>query len=266
MKEIIKSQLYETVKSKSVWIIALVIACFAGSECCARLEFVEGEDVYTGTMAMGLSMDLYAVAFFTFVIASFMCRDYKNRTINHDILSGYSRKQVFFGRMIPAYVIGSVAAFIYIYPAVISQTIKYGWGSDVTALSMVLRNIMFLLLLFRMAGETALLSVVIKRTWIVYGVLLLFGYAQQSAFIFILSHYEQLKFLWYLWLLSGSGGPSLILSPGYEEVFNDAGEVVKQFEQVLSMQDTLVSVLSSILIGTLCLYIAFRLFEKRDMD
>lgn len=265
MKEIIKSQLYETVKSKSVWIAALVIAYFAGLECCARLEFEGGENVCTGTMAMGLTMDLYAVAFFTFIIAAFMCRDYKNRTINHDILWGYSRKQVFFGRMIPAYVIGSVASFIYIYPAVIYQTIKYGWGSDVTALSMVLRNITFLLLLFRLTGEIALLSVVIKRTWIVYGILLLFGSAQQRAVfsIVINGYYEKYK---YLWLLSGSAGSQLILTPGYEEVFNDAGEIVKQFEQILPMQAILVSVLSSILIGTLCLYAAFSLFSKRDMD
>lgn len=267
MKRIIKSQLYETVVDKSIGIAALVFACFVGMEWYAEWEYfinTAGEDIYTGTNALNTSMNSHAVMFFVFVITSFICRDYKNKTLYCDILAGYKRKQVFFGRIIPGFVIGVIGTLILTYANVVYYTIVNGWGSDITAVSMLVRIGMFVLLLFRLTGEVALFSVLVKRTTIVYIVSLIIGYVEEQAILFTVVQGDD-NIIKYGWMLGGFAS-SVIVEPGYESVFDETGEIVKSFEQIPPLLTTMASVLSSVLIGGICLYVAYRIFKKQDMN
>lgn len=224
MKRIIKSQLYETVVDKSIGIAALVFAFFVGMEWYVEWNTAE-EGIYTGTNALNTSMNGLAVMFFVFVIASFICRDYINKTLYCDILAGYKRKQVFFGRIIPGFVIGVIGALILTYTNVVYYTFVNGWGSNITAVSMLVRIGMFVLLMFRLTGEVALLSVLVKRTTIVYIVSLIIGYVEGQAILITVVQGDD-NIIKYGWILGGFAS-RVIVEPGYESVFDEAGEIVK---------------------------------------
>jgi len=258
MNNIVKSQLYQTVVDKSIWVIAVVCACFAGMEWSSI-----SEDMVNAAESLNHFISCMGVAFFVFVIASFLCRDYSNKTLYCDILAGYPRWQVFFGRILPAFVIGVIGAFLIAFTCVVYSIVE-GLEFGLSAGAMLARIGTFLLLLFRLAGEVALLCVLVKRTGIVYIIALLIGYVENRAVLItvVAGNAVLLKRGWLL----GGFAPGFIIAPGQEKIFNEAGEIVTQYEQILPLPVTLGSILTSVMIGGVCLYAAYRIFFKQDMN
>ena len=97
----------------------------------------------TGTLALGNENLMTGIIFFMFMVAWGMCRDCRNKTMFLDITSGHSRNKVFFGRLIPAAVIGIIGLIIIYCPCIIYFTAVNGWGSDVKAWHVLIRIFIF---------------------------------------------------------------------------------------------------------------------------
>lgn len=264
MKEIIKSQWYQTIVDKTMWIACVVFMILAGW--IFLLEIEAGQmhgDKMTGTLALGNENLMTGIIFFMFMVAWGMCRDCRNKTMFLDITSGHSRNKVFFGRLIPTAVIGIIGLIIIYCPCIIYFTAVNGWGSDVKAWHVLIRIFIFLLFLFRIAAESVLLSVLIRRTLVVYILTLFIGAAEFHAILMTVVRGQ--LFLLKKGIFIGGFAYNLIMAPGVEDAFNDAGEVVKRYEHILSVDVMLSSVISSIVIGGICIALAYHIFKKRDM-
>ncbi len=259
MRGIMKSQLYETKGSWSFWILCLITTVMTIVEWIEGPSYYMGSTPYTGMVALGNGDQTIPMYFFCFVIASFMCRDWKNKTMYLDVLSGYSRKEVFFGRVIPAFAIGVLAMLILTYGGAIAYSTINGWGPGASIGSILIVMLEFLILLFRLMGEMVLLSVIFKRTSIVVIAVLILDYLE---FYIFLAAMGAIRNPWYLGLFITKQWTA----PSPMEIFDDAGEVLQIFTYGDVSSGDGVIMLSSFLIGAICLLLAYRMFSKKQLS
>lgn len=259
MKGIIKSQLYETKVTLSMWIAIVVAFSLVIMEWIGTVEYYAGSGPLTGTVMLGeTDASLISIYLFCFIIAHFMCRDWKNKTIYLDVLSGYSRKEVFFGRLIPAFVIGVIAVLVLTYGHVVCQSIVGGWGSNLTLADIAINVLVYVLMLFRLTGELALFSMIIKRTSVVVILFLILDYME---FFFIVLGGAPIEFPWFFGMFLSHG----ITAPSVNEAFNEAGEIVQVYS-FGTLQDNMIMMVSSAVIGAVGLLIAYRMFRKKQLS
>ena len=258
MKGIIRSQLYETKVTLSMWIVALIAFVMTFMDWKCAVEEYTGTGLYTGVEALSETCNhTMAIYFLCFTIAHFVCRNWKNKTLYQDVLAGYSRKQVFFGRVIPAFVIGVTGALVLTYGDVVFHTIVHGWGSDVSVGAVFMDLINYVLLLFRLMAEVVLLSVVLKRTSVVFILCLIVDYMEFSI---IIMGGKPLQFPW----VCGMFFSKSVTIPETSEVFNEAGEIVQAYS-FGTMGEYMILMGSSLIIGGICLFAAYRIFKKKQM-
>ncbi len=109
---------------------------------------------------------------FLYVFTAQACgADFLDKTCNYEIMSGHTRREVYFGRVIPTLVIGVLGVMTLIaVPAAVEVFMLGGWGDKVSLSDMLLR---FLLLMFPMARivcEYIMLTFLIKKSYIVMGI------------------------------------------------------------------------------------------------
>lgn len=259
MKGIIKSQLYETKVTLSMWIAIVVTFSLVIMEWMETVEYYAESGPLTGTAMLGeTDASLISIYLFCFIIAHFMCRDWKNKTMYLDVLSGYSRREVFFGRLIPAFVIGVIVVFVLTYGHVVCQSIVGGWGSNLTMADMTINVLVYVLMLFRLTGELALFSMIIKRTSIVVILFLIIDYME---FFFIVLGGTPIEFPWFFGMFLSRG----ITSPEVNEAFNEAGGIVQVYS-FGSIQDNMLMMVSSVVIGVVGLLVAYQMFKKKQLS
>lgn len=259
MKGIIKSQLYETKGSWAFWIAGLLTFVMALIDWIEGPNFYVGEGPYTGMAALANSDHSIPMYFFCFVIASFMCRDWKNKTMYLDVLSGYSRREVFFGRVIPAFLIGVIATLLFSYGGACCYSMVNGWGLGVDIETFFVVMLQYILLLFRLMGEMVLLSILVKRTSIVVIAVLILDYLE---FTILIAGMGVIKNPWYFGLLITKQW----VCPEPMEILTNEGELLQIYSYgALSFEDGMVMV-SSFVIGGICLLAAYRMFAKKQLS
>ncbi len=171
MKNIIKSQLFQLRKNKYIPIVMIVIMVVAG-----LLAFlVSGTSMGISESETNLSStdhyigcNLYSTVYFIMVIpflaVGLICgSDFTDKTINYELMQGHSRGQIYFGRAIIAIAASFLAAFLMLASSVITNTIFYGWGTQISVFDAVWRLLMFALPVFRLTCLAIFLTAVVKK-------------------------------------------------------------------------------------------------------
>lgn len=169
MWNIIRSQFYQLRRDIIVW--ALVIGALAatfilhldafdakltGSETLAAMN----EPV---TLSIMLSMLVMMV-----IVANVMGKDFLDKTLNYEVLSGHTRTEVLFGRLIVATITGVFCSFLIIIGAPMVLTAINGWGNTMELQGVLIRYGLIFVTLFRITWELAFLTMLSKNPYVTY--------------------------------------------------------------------------------------------------
>ena len=186
MWNIVKAQYYQLKRDKVLYIMAVMMLLFCG------FNFFDmhwgATEAVTGSLCVaqsGFMMVVYCIIFFMVVtIADVVGNDFLDKTVNYEILSGHSRKQVFFGRVIPAVLHGVLGTFclVIVYPVI--ATILNGWGTSMDLKGVVIRHVLLLFVLFRIACEYSLVAIITKNTYATYLIGFILSFEQMMVLMF----------------------------------------------------------------------------------
>lgn len=166
MKGIVRSQLYQLVVDKAIFLILII---WGVSEIFNYVDMLTHEnlDKYSSGELWILWVDVNFI-FVMLIAALVMTKDFVDQTINYDILAGNTRWNIFFGRFMTAVFLCEAAVLVDMwFPSLIHLT-RYEWGTNFPLSGALMRTLFMMLAVFRCCGETALLTMLFRRKGIVY--------------------------------------------------------------------------------------------------
>ena len=128
MWNVIRAQIYQLRRDVLAWGVSfLALACTFIINLDSFDEKATGSQVFT---VMGDNMNIiFGFLVLMIIVANVMGKDYMDKTINYEILSGHTRKDVFFGRLIVATTVGVLCSFLVIIAVPVVLTLMHGWGN-----------------------------------------------------------------------------------------------------------------------------------------
>lgn len=258
MWNIIKSQWYQLIRDKRVRSTFIVTLLFNGAVTFANMDTF-GEDMQGGliTADLGSFYGIMGLVFMLGTIAFGMVTDFMDKTLNYEILSGHSRKEVLFGRFIVAALAGSIGAIVVMIFFPCALTAVFGWGSMPESGDVFRRYVLAFVMLLRIACELAFISVIVKNSYVVIFV----GYIVGSMQFMLLLLRTVLPNMEFLFQILSVCRCSELLS--FEAYRNELGQITGMAS--LEGQDVLITIAGAVIIGTAAVVAAYAYFKRDDL-
>lgn len=134
------------------------------------VSYLTQDDASGFSRLIAASPQILLVLHFGFMginIGWFAGGDMKDKVINYEILQGHSRLRIFLARTLPAIFL---ASFIFLFQELLALVIPsavFGWGDVISYHGVILRILLTLLPALRMAAFLALLTFVVKNSYVI---------------------------------------------------------------------------------------------------
>lgn len=264
MQNIIKALNYQTRRDNFTYIMLVIAIAAMVLVFGMNLSSVPFEELTGGTLSVNMSdAGFFAFSIFCVLLPARICGwDFNDKTINYELLTGHSKKHIFFGRVIVSllWVMGLCAATL-ILP-ILFCTVVNGWGPNISASGTAMRFAMLIFPVFRAVCEMILVTFLLRNCygamilgWLGYEFSLVISMAPKDFF------YSDLD----ISLLFSSSTLTNILTFSNYKLGYVNGEDVQVFETALSDLHFYGTIGTSLGVGCLCLAAAYLLFKKRDM-
>lgn len=215
----------------------------------------------------GMYFAQYATAYplvFVMVFVALIPRisgwDVTDRTMNYEVLSGHSRKEVYFARVFVSLFWAMLAGFVMMVLPQLLLALFHGWGENVSFADVVLRYLLVLFPLFRLACELIFLTFVLKNC---YGAMLI-GWIGFDAAMIGCMLYKELTDQALGAQLAVSNLIQLFTLDNYQLKYIN-GEDVPVFDSALGVSVIESSILMSLLAAFVCLGLGYAVFRKKDL-
>ena len=260
MKNIIKTQLIQIRKDRicRFIFIGILVVMFAIVWMLVDMMAEGPQEVTGGKQAVILiSMTTVLAQFFMYLFTAQACGiDFMDKTMNYEILSGHTRREVFFGRVIPTLIIGTVGTmFLIALPIVAEVILMGGWGDKVNFTDMLLRYLLMAFPIARIICEFILLTFIIKNPYIVMGIsyvaCIILGMnvpaTRDHCFVLGMTNINKITAI-EQWTSFGLGGDLHYI-----------------YETGLSADFVVPTILVSVIIGGIALLLGYTFFKNDDM-
>ncbi|MCM1288231.1 MAG: ABC transporter permease [Clostridium sp.] len=260
MKHIIKAQLYQIRKTKFSFLIFIAIAFMNLIMYFGELDY-ENYKMSAGKYIADMSVDMLSTAvIFAIVFTGYVCGgDFIDKTSNYELMSGHTRRQVYFARAIVSIIVGTIGTAILAILPIIFGSVGYGWGTELAVGEVLRRFGLAMLVVMRMICEFVFLTYVVKNPYITMaGGYMVFMLAQlisegmlngDSVFLGVTCFNKLGSFeSWYTYSLGNTT------------------DMIMIYDATLSAGDIASVVVSSIGIGSLFLWLGYQFFAKDDMN
>lgn len=259
MNNIIKAQLIQLRKDKIVRFIFLGVLAVTLIMVVMITNTNSGDFIVTGgeQALMLFTMTQLVAQFFLYLFTAQACGvDFTDKTVNYEIMSGHTRREVFFGRVIPTLVIGTVGTMILIAaPVVANVIILGGWGDKVSLTDMILRFLLMAFPIARLMCEYIFLIFIIKNPYIVMGI---------SYLLCMILGINVPATRDHCFVLGISNMNALTVIKQWHS-FGLSGDLFYIYETGLTADFVLPTIIVSVAIGAVALLLGYTFFKNDDM-
>ncbi|MGN1341429.1 MAG: hypothetical protein ACI4WS_14140 [Oscillospiraceae bacterium] len=257
MWNIIRAQNYQT-RSDIVTVAALIFisALTVISPVFNAIPFSE----LTGS-EYALNFEKAFLLYILLIVTTRVCGwDQSDKTINYELLAGHKKSEIYFGRIITSFIWVGAASVVLLFVPMAACAMINGWGDRADFSEIMLRFLMLLLPLFRIACECILLTFLVRNGGLgtVLGFVLLDISAMISSFMMM---EEEVDCPWIL----GTLNFMVLSSPSDYSYGYVNGEDVVIYDASIDPSLVVGTAAASVLVGAACLIIGFVYFRKSDM-
>ncbi|MCR5121920.1 MAG: hypothetical protein K6B74_05820 [Ruminococcus sp.] len=171
MKNIMKSQIYQLVRNRSLR--ALVLATIGLSVFTGAIGKIEGgkdmnaSDYIVGTLSIVIAM----AQFITAIITGIVCADdFNDKTSNYELTSGRLRSQSYAARAIISVILSCIVSVLMIVLMIVTSLMLYPHGSSLNDSALVQRVLLMIPIFIRLSCFFVLISYIVKKPIAVFGV------------------------------------------------------------------------------------------------
>lgn len=229
----------------------LLDAPFSLSELSGDLCVVYGSQIWFIALSMVIVL----------LMPRLLAWDMTDKTINYEVMTGYSRTKVYLSRAIVS-ILWSVGVTMLLLLGVIGFfTFLNGWGNHMDAANTMKRILLLVFPLFRFACEVLLLTMLLKNCY----VSMVIGFVLNETSMVIAMICEDFFGKTKRLGLAMMTCMELLDFTNYKFVYI-GGEDVAVYETAIESSYVMSSIGVSLLVGVICLGIGYIVFRKRDMD
>lgn len=259
MKNIMKAQLLQLKKDRicrfifiGILVVMFMLVYMITNMASGDIEITGGEHA----VMLATMMQLLA-QFFMYLFTAQACGvDFTDKTMNYEIMAGHTRRQVYFGRVIPTLIIGTLVTLLLIaVPIAADVIIMGGWGDKVNFADMLLRYLLMAFPVARTICEFIFLTFIIKNPYIVMGIsyvaciVLGMNVPTTTDHCFVL----------------GMTNINAITVINEWQSFGLGGDLHYIYETGLSADFVVPTILVSVIIGGIALLLGYTFFKNDDM-
>lgn len=258
MLNIMKSQVYQLLRDKLMWMIIIVVFLMSIFSSMEHFDLQTTGSEMVATLSSFIFM--FANIITLVVVANVMGKDFMDKTLNYEIMSGHSRGEVFFGRMIVALAVGPLLSFLALIFIPVLFSCLYGWGNSMDLSGVIWRYGLVYINQFRIGCEVVLLSAFLKNAYLTYIVGFLLADVQ-LFFTTLKMHYDVDT----LPLMSICYGNDLVTFSDWSTFFlNEKDQMFYTSETSLEM--ILTTLLLTVIVGSILTFISYFYFKKDDLS
>ena len=162
MKDIIRGQLRQAFRNKLMYIAffsllatLILVALNVTAEGDASASYLIGEQ---GSVLFG-----FTVFFLCFAVGWLCAADLEDQTVNYEMTSGRTRKDAFFGRVVPSVCLGVIGSLILVLVPALVMIKICGWGNALPLSDVLLRFGLLVFPLLRLGAFTAAVMFIVKK-------------------------------------------------------------------------------------------------------
>lgn len=263
MKNIIKAQLYQLLRSSIIYktflcLVVFQIAIFVVAR--RSVLELEGRAFSAGnSLADGGYIIMCFALVFAIIVTGHICgADFVDKTTNYELLTGHLRRDAYFGRALLSMLVGMIGSIILIIIPIAWLCVMDGWGNEMDLGKALLRLILCLFPIWRIICEFVFLTYVVKNPYLV-----MIGGTLVSIFsvtaLPVLTE-GNLSFL-------GLGNLSQLMNFTAWQTFALVGEKeIIIYDASLAAGDVISTILLSVVIGGLFLWLGYFFFKKDDLN
>lgn len=262
MWNLIRAQKYQIKKDNGIIYIYLLGAayfvCFWSDYLTSnKISEITGSvaAIYNGEVSL-----IVAGILVTLLTSRIMGWDYNDKTLNYELLAGHSREKVFWSRVLVSMQWSFVTVMVVFFVPMLVFGILNGWGVTADLGGTLLRYALAFFPLFRFFSVCILLTVLMRNCYMV----MIIGFIAYE-FTWVFSEMQALMTDIKLTVHFASTNITRLLEFGKQYFAYIDGEDVIVRETAMETSFILGTVGISLLVGTVCLFIAYRYFKKCDM-
>lgn len=166
MKNVIKAQVYQIKKDKLIWGVFLLLLFIQYTNMIGEMDFGDLGSACLYAAGNASQMVLYCMMFAGVAVGQICGVDFTDKTTNYELMSGHTRKQVYFGRAVLSILVGVTAVLILSAFPVLIASIQYGWGTAMRLEGVVLRWLLLVFPVFRIVCEMIFMSFLVKNPYV----------------------------------------------------------------------------------------------------
>ena len=177
------SSIYYNIKSKrkSFWGFLIFMIIFYGLM--VNLSMLDENDKNASDLITHIPSLLYYFSFFStgHIVGRIVCDDMADKTVYHEIMSGFSRTRVYFTRAISATVLSALFGVFMCLYGVLLIYLKYGWGTWISPEAGIIRLLLLFFPFLRFAALSCIIGTLLKK----YPFVIAFGIVYEEVFFII---------------------------------------------------------------------------------
>lgn len=259
MKNIMKAQLIQLSKDKICRLIFICILAVMLMLVFMIADMASGDiEITGGEHAVMLATVLPLLAqFFTYLFTAQACGvDFTDKTMNYEIMAGHTRREVYFGRVIPTLIIGTLVTMLIIAVSIAADVIIIGgWGDKVNFTDMLMRYLLMAFPIARVICEFIFLTFIIKNPYIVMGI----------SYVLCIVLGMSVPITTDRCFVLGMTNINAITVINEWQSFGLGGDLHYIYETALSADFVIPTILVSIIIGSIALLLGYTFFKNDDM-
>lgn len=181
MRRIMWSQLYQLKKMRVMWILFIGITLIL---LLSVFSMQLNNEPASGSLYAGQQLPVIFImlTILTGTVSAFVCtNDFSDQTINHEVLSGVSRNQSYFGRAAAALLVSVLSSLLELGLTVCTATVLYGWGDQFPVQTIIGEILLLTFPLIRLSAFFVMIAFILKRPFAVIGVSCAMIYAIMQA-------------------------------------------------------------------------------------
>ena len=262
MKNIMRSIWFEILHSKLMIRIYVAFIIIMGLIAVLNVNIDKEASGASGMLASDpIIIYEFPIFILAFIVGIICGDDYKDKVANYEVLSGHSRKSIFFARTLMGIFVGAVLATILCFIPIIVGTMVGGWGDELLLSDVIIRLSLFIFPMLRLAAFFALLTFLIKNPYIIMAI----GFVVSVTPAFLsgmLSHSQSIYISTFnMGLLTKFDGWSIY------NVDPQVG-IVKYNSYISSVSPELVigTIAASLVMTAFYLFMGYALFRRDDLN
>lgn len=260
MWNVMKAQIYQLKRDIMAWgsiLFGLVIIFIMNME-----SFENGMTGSEGLAYMGASMtQISGLLPIMIIVANVMGKDFVDKTLNYEILSGHSRKEVFLGRLLVAIVPGVLSSFLTIASVPLVLTAINGWGNSLELNGVLIRFGLIFITLIRIACEIVFLTMLTKNHYLTYFLSYTFGMVQ----ILVVIIQTELTDSDVTPLLPVANCGQLLTFQDWTTFYLDETDQIL-YSSAVTSEMALWAIIPSVVIGAVVILLAYVFFKHDDLN